>query len=78
MARYENKEILRKMGWSVMTVWECQLKPAVRLQTLLEIEYHINHSYLERFRQKPIKLYAIERNEDVPGMVAEDGVEYGE
>lgn len=74
----KNKEMLRKMGWLVMTVWECQLKPAVRLQTLLEIEYHINHSYLERFRQKPIKLYAIEGNEDVPGMVAEDGVEYGE
>ena len=74
----KNKKMLRKMGWSVMTVWECQLKPAVRLQTLLEIEYHINHSCLERFRQKPIKLYAIEGNEDVPGMVAEDGVEYGE
>lgn len=44
-----NKEKLRKMGWSVITVWECQLKSAVRQQTLLEIEYYINHTYLERF-----------------------------
>ena len=25
-----NKEALKKMGWKVMTVWECQLKSAVR------------------------------------------------
>lgn len=48
-----NKEKLRKMGWSVITVWECQLKSAVRQQTLLEIEYYINHTYLERFRSRP-------------------------
>lgn len=45
-----NKEALKKMGWKVMTIWECQLKPSVRRQTLLEMEYLINRSYLERFR----------------------------
>lgn len=45
-----NKEALKKMGWKVMTIWECQLKPSVRRQTLLEMEYLINCSYLERFR----------------------------
>ena len=50
-----NKEKLRKMGWSVITVWECQLKSAVRQQTLLEIEYYINHTYLGTF----IKYYKI-------------------
>ena len=25
-----NKEALKRMGWRVMTIWECQLKPAVR------------------------------------------------
>lgn len=44
-----NKEMLVRMGWRVMTVWECQLKPAVRKNTLAEIEYLINHSYLDRF-----------------------------
>lgn len=45
-----NKEALKKIGWKVMTIWECQLKPSVRRQTLLEMEYLINRSYLERFR----------------------------
>ena len=40
-----DKEALKKLGWQVMIVWECQLKPNVREKTLLEIEYHINHSY---------------------------------
>lgn len=72
-----NKKKLQKMGWSVMTVWECQLKPTVRKQTLLEIEYHINHAYLERLRLRPSKFYNIVENEEVPGKVAEDNAEYG-
>ena len=55
-----NKETLKRLGWKVMTVWECQLKSAIREQTLLEMEYWINHSYLERFRQKQPKLYRVE------------------
>jgi DNA mismatch endonuclease (patch repair protein) len=56
-----NKETLKKLGWKVMTVWECQLKSAIREQTLLEMEYWINHSYLELFRQKQPKLYRVEK-----------------
>lgn len=47
-----NKAALRKMGWKVMTVWECQLRPARRQQTLLEIEYLINHTFLQRLKKK--------------------------
>lgn len=71
-----NQETLKQMGWRVMTVWECQLKPAVRQQTLLEIEYHINHTYLERLYPKAMKPYTIEEEKEAPGMVAEDSVEY--
>lgn len=71
-----NKEELKKLGWRVMTVWECQLKPAVRPQTLLEIEYHINHTYLERFSPKSAKPYAIGEEKEAPGMVVEERVEY--
>lgn len=74
----KNKEALKKMGWKIITIWECQLKPAVREQTLFEMEYYINHSFLEHFRQKPVKLYEMGKNEGAPGMVAEDEVEYGE
>lgn len=45
-----NKLKLKELGWHVMTIWECQLKPAVREQTLLEIEYYINHLFLEKFK----------------------------
>ena len=71
-----NKEELKKLGWRVMTVWECQLKPAVRRQTLLENEYHINHTYLERFSPKSAKPYVIGEEKEAPGMVAEERVEY--
>lgn len=43
-----NKKALLKLGWNVITIWECQLKPAVRAQTLSALEYWLNHSYLQR------------------------------
>ena len=70
-----NKEALKKMGWKVMTVWECQLKSAVREKTLLEVEYWINHSYLERFKQKPFRIYDVE-GASLP-IVAEGYMKYG-
>lgn len=71
-----NKELLKKLGWRVMTIWECQLKPTVREQTLLEMEYHINHTYLERFVQKKTKLYEVE--EDTPSVADEGMGKYGD
>ena len=69
-----NKETLKRLGWKVMTVWECQLKSAIREQTLLEMEYWINHSYLERFRQKQPKLYRVE--EANLAIAAEEYIKY--
>ena len=59
-----------------MTIWECLLKPAVRAQTLREVEYWINHAYLERFRKKTPKTY--ELGESSSGMAADEETEYGE
>lgn len=50
----KNKIELKKMGWKVMTIWECQLKPSARKQTLQEIEFMINKTYLDRYRIKEI------------------------
>lgn len=80
-----DKEALRLMGWYVITVWECQLKPAIRQQTLLEIEYHINHARLERLNwdttrplnRPPAHPYSIDEQEKAPDMVAEGLAEYG-
>ena len=72
-----NKEALRRMGWSVITVWECQLKPAVRAQTLAEVEYWINHAYLERFKpQKAAKPYEIQETQ--AAAAAESREPYGQ
>lgn len=62
------------MGWGVITVWECQLKPAVREQTLLEVEYWINHAYLERLKPKSKQVYGI--IEDSPSVAAEGDGKY--
>ena len=35
------------MGWHCITVWECQLKPKVRQQTLESLAYTLNKIYLE-------------------------------
>ena len=49
----EEQRALARMGWHCITVWECQLRPAVREHTLREIEYLINHTYLQRYRRRP-------------------------
>lgn len=37
---------LAAMGWHCITVWECELKPDRREQTLTSLEYTLNHIYL--------------------------------
>lgn len=71
----KNKEALKKMGWKTMTIWKCQLKPTVREQTLHEMEYWINHSFWEYYRQKSPKTYEIIENP--PSTVADNMAEYG-
>ena len=46
-------------------------------ETLLEIEYHINHTFLKRFEPKIPRPYDNEEYEETSDTVAEDKVEYG-
>ena len=74
-----NKEALKRMGWKVMTIWECQLKPAVREKTFLEMEYWINHSYLQQFRRLPDKAVEPPEPEKADGNIAaEPETKYGD
>lgn len=73
----KSKRALMWMGWMVITIWECQLKPKIRENTLMELEYVINHAYLERLRKKNVKSYRQEENEHSSGMAAEGVTEYG-
>ena len=43
----EEQKKLAKMGWHCIIVWECQLKPPQREQTLRSLAFTLNRIYLE-------------------------------
>ena len=43
----EDQKKLAAMGWHCVTVWECELKPSQREQTLDSIAFTLNHIYLQ-------------------------------
>lgn len=65
---------LADMGWHCITVWECQLKPLVRDQTLESLAYTLNHIYLE---DREVKTDQITEQPDSL-MAAEPDIPYGE
>lgn len=73
-----NKRLLLSMGWAVITIWECQLKPAARQQTLLELEYFINKTYLDRKRLNLVKPYPLTEEKNPQSLVAEGMKKYRE
>ena len=42
-----DQKALAAMGWHCITIWECQLRPALRQQTLISLEYTLNHIFLK-------------------------------
>ena len=66
----EQKE-LAAMGWHCITIWECQLKPVIREQTLESLAYTLNHIYLN---DRSVKLYEIQ--EDNQMLAAESDCDY--
>lgn len=69
----EEQRQLAEMGWHCITVWECQLKPKVRAQTLESLAYTLNHIYLE---DREVRNDQIEEQIDRL-MAAEPNVPYG-
>lgn len=66
-----DRQKIVSMGWHCITIWECQLKPKVRQQTLEALVYTLSHIFLEDKRIEPYK----EREEDL-SMVADSTAEY--
>ena len=64
---------LAAMGWHCITIWECQLKPKTRMQTLESLAYTLNHIYLE---DRKVKTYEIPES-DNNLMAAEPEPTYG-
>jgi DNA mismatch endonuclease (patch repair protein) len=78
------KQQLLSMNWSVITIWECQLKPNVFEETMRELEYWINHSLLIKRGECSSKKIALKDKQPIesisfyqkynekPNMVAEE------
>ena len=43
----EEQHQLATMGWHCITIWECELKPKKREETLDSIAFTLNHIYLQ-------------------------------
>lgn len=67
----EDQRQLAAMGWHCITVWECQLKPAVRESTLASLAYTLNTIFLRDNSQR------IAPEEDGELKVAEEDAAYG-
>jgi DNA mismatch endonuclease (patch repair protein) len=50
----EEQKALAKMGWHCITVWECDLKPLKREETLESIAFTLNHIWLQDHGAKDI------------------------
>ncbi len=44
--------LLRVMGWRVLVIWECQLRSAVRDETLNGLSYVLSVIMLDKYRIK--------------------------
>lgn len=55
----EERQALASMGWHCITIWECQLKPAVRAATLASLDYTLSRIFL----QNHARLYPLPEEE---------------
>lgn len=66
----EEQRALANMGWHCITVWECDLKPSKREETLDSIVFTLNHIWLQDHRVTPIPYPIPEEDSQMP-MAAE-------
>lgn len=45
-----NKDILRKLGWNIITIWECQLRKDKKEDTLAALENTLHKIFLDIYR----------------------------
>ena len=74
----EEQRKLAEMGWHSIIVWECELKPARREETLDSLEYTLNHIFLQDHTKRGLRAEGRGRKEyampeEGPMMAAEEG-----
>ena len=76
--RERDEEVRRKladMGWYSITVWECELKPAKREQTLQSLVYTLSHIWMKENARRHTRLPWQTEDEGL-GMAAEEETTY--
>ena len=70
----EEQRRLAEMGWHCITVWECELKPSRREETLESIAFTLNHIWLQDYTiEREPRIAQIPRIEESgTSMAAED------
>ncbi|MCD7816528.1 MAG: very short patch repair endonuclease, partial [Bacteroides sp.] len=70
----KNRIKLRDMGWHVIQLWECQLKPKVRERNLEGLIYTLNKMMLLNYQAKMYSEYK-DTAEELP-VAAEETTDY--
>jgi len=65
----EEQKKLATMGWHCITVWECELKPSKREETLESIAFTLNHIWLQDYQAK-VSSYPKPEEEDMQMPIA--------
>lgn len=68
----EEQRMLASMGWHCITVWECELKPSKREETLDSIAFTLNHIWLQDHHVKSASGHQLEEENRTIPMAAEE------
>ena len=68
----EEQKRLAAMGWHCITVWECELTPKKREETLESIAFTLNHIWLQD-HQARVMTYPKQEEEDMQMPMAAEG-----
>ena len=60
----EEQKKLAAMGWHCITVWECELKPSKREETLESIAFTLNHIWLQDHGAKTLPYPKVEEESE--------------
>ena len=70
----EEQHRLAAMGWHCITVWECELKPTKREETLDSIAFTLNHIWLQDHGARAIPYPKLDEEDMQMPMAAEDEI----
>ena len=68
----EEQKKLAAMGWHCITVWECELTPKKREETLESIAFTLNHIWLQDHQVKIVSYPKMDEEDMQMPMAAED------